>query len=101
MLILRSFLDYSFFYTATQAFQIHLYSTQDAPLLRHEPSQRYPRRANALRSMGYVDPEDEAGDMHSLRKIKTVQGVQGVWTITDSDLSRDNEWCVFHLFLVW
>jgi hypothetical protein len=38
--------------------------------------------------------EDYDEEDSSLRKIKTVQGVEGRWTVTDADLSRDNEWYV-------
>ncbi|GHJ85883.1 hypothetical protein NliqN6_2285 [Naganishia liquefaciens] len=89
--------DYSFFYTANQAFQLHLYSTQHAPRKRPaepvRPRAEPPRR----RPRGLVvdDDDDEDGQESSLHKIKTVQGVYGQWTVTDADLSRDNEWMVY------
>lgn len=91
MLTTSRLLDHSFFYTATQDFRLHLYSTQDAPRSRlagrTAPIPVRPRRS--IYSRGY---DEDGPDDHSLRKIKTVQGVQGQWTVTDADLSRDNDW---------
>lgn len=87
--------DHSFFYTATQDFKLHLYSTQDAPRSRLAARGRAdalpvrPRRSIYARGYAEDGPDD-----HSLRKIKTVQGVHGQWTVTDADLSRDNDWQV-------
>lgn len=98
--------DYSFFYTATQAFQMHLYSTQDAlrsrfrqgkrtarsnRLDRQQQQEQPDRPARSTRRSIYArDPVD--GDDHSLQKLVTVQGTEGSWTVTDADLSRDNSW---------
>jgi hypothetical protein len=41
-------------------------------------------------SRGYL--EEDIEEDHSMRKIKTVQGVEGQWTVTDADLTRDNQW---------
>lgn len=86
--------DYSFFYTANQAFQLHLYSTQVAP--RKVPPPREPRSAASRRRMrNFLMDDEEDEDVvndSSMHKIKTVQGVYGQWTVTDADLSRDNEW---------
>ncbi|KAJ9112882.1 hypothetical protein QFC19_000437 [Naganishia cerealis] len=94
--------DYSFFYTANQAFQLDLYSTQVAP--RKDPAEAagderqrvtmagIRARRRALHDFGDDDDDDEPRNDHSIHKIKTVQGVYGQWTVTDADLSRDNEW---------
>jgi WD repeat-containing protein 23 len=89
-----TFVDHSFFYTATQDFKLHLYSTQDAPLSRlANNAGRNALLARPQRRSIYARHYDDDGpDDHSLRKIKTVQGVHGQWTVTDADLSRDNEW---------
>lgn len=84
--------DYSFFYTANQAFQLHLYSTQHAPRKRAEERQRVEPLRRRVRAL--MTGEEEDGHESSLHKIKTVQGVYGQWTVTDADLSRDNEWYV-------
>lgn len=85
--------DYSFFYTANQAFQLQLYSTQHAPRKRaEEERQRVEPLRRRVRAL--MAGEEEDGHESSLHKIKTVQGVYGQWTVTDADLSRDNEWYV-------
>lgn len=88
--------DCSFFYTATQAFQLHMYSTEET---RDPPSRSAAGAAGARRranrgGRAWLGGWDEDYDQEdcSLRKIKTVQGVEGRWTVTDADLSRDNEW---------
>ncbi|KAG7528172.1 hypothetical protein FFLO_06365 [Filobasidium floriforme] len=89
--------DHSFFYTATQDFKLHLYSTQDAPLSRlanNAGRNALPARPQR-RSIYARHYDDDGPDDHSLRKIKTVQGVHGQWTVTDADLSRDNEWMIY------
>lgn len=90
--------DYSFFYTANQAFQLHLYSTQLAPRKR-PPAERQAQQPmrRRIRNLMMGDDDDEAVNESSLHKIKTVQGVYGQWTVTDADLSRDNEWYVRRL----
>jgi hypothetical protein len=36
-----------------------------------------------------ADDDDADGEDSSMRKIKTVQGVEGRWTVTDAEMSRD------------
>lgn len=95
--------DYSFFYTANQAFQLDLYSTQVAPRKRpEETTGAGPRPGVRTRRRAFYDfgddDDDEPHNDHSIHKIKTVQGVYGQWTVTDADLSRDNEWYVAGLW---
>jgi WD repeat-containing protein 23 len=85
--------DYSFFYTANQAFQLHLYSTQVAPLKVPPPREPLSTRRR-MRNFLMEQDDDEVVNESSMHKIKTVQGVYGQWTVTDADLSRDNEWQV-------
>ncbi|KAJ9113030.1 hypothetical protein QFC22_006126 [Naganishia vaughanmartiniae] len=93
--------DYSFFYTANQAFQLDLYSTQVAPRKQPEeavtgaPRPNVRARRSAFHDFGDDDDDDEPHNDHSIHKIKTVQGVYGQWTVTDADLSRDNEWMIY------
>ena len=89
--------DYSFFYTATKEFQLHMYSTQDAPRSRlaeraaeGSAGTRPVRSTRSAFARRFGLSED--GEDHSMRKIKTVQGVEGQWTVTDANLSRDNQW---------
>lgn len=96
---------------ATQYYTIHLYSTKDVGRLnkhrsRPAPSARAPApnsRAGAFQE----DDEDEDDGMPlgnfgsgrgrsvqedwSMKKIKTVQGVQGQWTVTDCDSDKKAE----------
>jgi hypothetical protein len=82
-----------------------MYSTQDAPRSRLAeraaeaggggaggaiPGARPVRSTRSAFARRFGLSED--GEDHSMRKIKTVQGVEGQWTVTDANLSRDNQW---------
>jgi DDB1- and CUL4-associated factor 11 len=56
------------------------------------PPRSRPRGFRSGRQWLAALDDDYDEDDSSLRKIKTVQGVEGRWTVTDADLSRDNEW---------
>lgn len=38
-----------------------------------------------------ADDDESFGEDTSMRKIKTVQGVEGRWTVTDAEMSRDGK----------
>lgn len=83
--------DSSFFYTCTQDFQVHLYDTTANPykkLHRHEEAY-YPTRGRFYGTGG------SHSHLTSLKSIKTIQGRQGSWTITDANLSPDNQWMIY------
>ncbi|XP_006454240.1 hypothetical protein AGABI2DRAFT_62131 [Agaricus bisporus var. bisporus H97] len=69
--------DSSFYYTCAQDFRLHIFDTS-AP-----PQPIFPHR----RFMGYGDDS-----MRTTMKVtRTIQGRAGRWTITDANLSPDNE----------
>lgn len=70
--LLTAPLDSSFYYTCCQDFDLHIYDTK-APIL--PPRHLYGRIRDHTTSM-------------ALRK--TIRGIAGQWTITDSHLSPDN-----------
>ncbi|WOO85120.1 LEC14B [Vanrija pseudolonga] len=103
--------DYGVFYSATQYFTLHLYSTT-------QPKSRRPRQLPRSQVVAEPDtPPAEAEDSDdddgwvggwpghrrrptaaedtSMRKIKTVQGVEGQWTITDADADRKGERMIY------
>ncbi|GMK58776.1 hypothetical protein CspeluHIS016_0602180 [Cutaneotrichosporon spelunceum] len=93
--------DYGVFYTATQNFKLYLYSTT-AP--KNETWQHAPGGGTQVVTDGYPDilsdneSEDEwprGGRWHrhpeaasSMTALKTVQGIEGRWTVTDADADR-------------
>lgn len=83
--------DSSFFYTCTQDFQVHLYDTTANPykkVHRNEDAQSNLRRPYSYGLSG-------GSHLTSLKSIKTIQGRHGSWTITDANLSPDNQWMIY------
>ncbi|KAF9502238.1 WD40 repeat-like protein [Pleurotus eryngii] len=72
--------DSSFFYTCAQDFRLHVFDTTAMP---NDVGGRLPTRG--------ADP----GLQTSLRVKKSVQGHPGRWTITDANLSPDNERLIY------
>ncbi|KAG8925809.1 hypothetical protein FRC02_009393 [Tulasnella sp. 418] len=66
--------DSSFYYTCCQDFRLHIYDTTAPP---------QPRQV--------IDRSHET----TMKVLKTVDGVPGSWTITDSHLSPDNEKLIY------
>ncbi|WVQ94146.1 hypothetical protein IAU59_001224 [Kwoniella sp. CBS 9459] len=117
--------DYSIFYTATQNFTLHLYAmdkphkSTSAHRRRRAPShpplspQRVLTEEVEDRESDYEDEdEDEEEDDamwmgwgngrrgyptedSSLKSIKTVQGVDGSWTVTDCDVDKKGEKMIY------
>ncbi|KAK4684769.1 DDB1- and CUL4-associated factor 11, partial [Tremellales sp. Uapishka_1] len=103
--------DYGVFYTATQYFTLHLYSTSLSK--RYTKKRPAPTAATPLSAPTPLQPQegDDTDDddeaafqsgrrrMHSeetsLKKIKTVQGVEGRWTVTDADCDRAGEKMIY------
>ncbi|KAL7421369.1 hypothetical protein Q5752_004254 [Cryptotrichosporon argae] len=113
--------DYNIFYAATQYFTLHLYSTNQpkTPHVRHARRRAVsPNVATSPRSPG-AEPvvQDDDGDSEyededafggftysrpryggedtSMKKIKTVKGVEGRWTVTDADADRSGEKMIY------
>lgn len=84
--------DSSFFYTCTQDFRVQMYDTTAASSRRvlrmHEGQSSLPRRSQYYTSFGSTQ-------YTSLKPIKTIQGRMGSWTITDANLSPDNQWMIY------
>ncbi|WFD42351.1 hypothetical protein MPSI1_000993 [Malassezia psittaci] len=79
--------DSSFFYTCTRDMRVHVYDTTIAPRTRPETvwDQSY---------FGGRD-DDNMEQVTSLNLIQTVEARGGQWTITDVNLSPDNQWIVY------
>lgn len=83
--------DSSFFYTCTQDFRVQMYDTTAANsrrTLRMDDGPNMPRRSRYYSSFGTTQ-------YTSLKPIKTIQGRMGNWTITDANLSPDNQWMIY------
>nr|CDI51619.1 wd40 repeat-like protein [Melanopsichium pennsylvanicum 4] len=83
--------DSSFFYTCTQDFRVHMYDTTTAGPTRvqvHDDGPRRVRNSWFFSSMGTTQ-------YTSLNMTKSIQGRQGNWTITDANLSPDNQWMIY------
>lgn len=83
--------DSSFFYTCTQDFRVHMYDTTLAgpkTVQVYDDGPRRDRNSWFFSSAG-------ATQHTSLNLIKSIQGRQGNWTITDANLSPDNQWMVY------
>lgn len=84
--------DSSFFYTCTRDFKIHVYDTTESGPRRVQvqddgaPTRN--RRTWFYSSRGTTQ-------YTSLKLIKSIQGRQGNWTITDANLSPDNQWMIY------
>ncbi|RXK42673.1 hypothetical protein M231_00228 [Tremella mesenterica] len=98
--------DYGVFYAATQYFTIHLYSTTQA---KKQPK-RHPLSSATESTRVEVDDDDDEEDTWgnwsagrrgmavedtSMKKIKTVQGEEGRWTITDCDADKKGEKMIY------
>ncbi|KXN88929.1 LEC14B protein [Leucoagaricus sp. SymC.cos] len=73
--------DSSFYYTCAQDFRLHIFDTS-APPQSILPQRRY---------QGYVDD----GMRTTMKVARTIQGRAGRWTITDANLSPDNERMIY------
>ena len=83
--------DSSFFYTCTQDFRVHMYDTTVAGPKKVQVHDDGPRRVQNswfFSSMGTTQ-------YTSLTMTKSIQGRQGNWTITDANLSPDNQWMIY------
>ncbi|CDU23320.1 uncharacterized protein SPSC_01949 [Sporisorium scitamineum] len=83
--------DSSFFYTCTQDFRVHMYDTTVAgpkTVQVHDDGPRRVRDSWFFSSMGTTQ-------YTSLNMTKSIQGRQGNWTITDANLSPDNQWMIY------
>lgn len=83
--------DSSFFYTCTQDFRVHMYDTTVAgpkTVQVHDDGPRRVRNSWFFSSMGTTQ-------YTSLNMTKIIQGRQGNWTITDANLSPDNQWMIY------
>ncbi|SPO20380.1 uncharacterized protein UTRI_00777_B [Ustilago trichophora] len=83
--------DSSFFYTCTQDFRVHMYDTTTAgpkTVQVHDDGPRRVRNSWFFSSMGTTQ-------YTSLNMTKSIQGRQGNWTITDANLSPDNQWMIY------
>ncbi len=83
--------DSSFFYTCTQDFRVHMYDTTSAgpkTVQVHDDGPRRVRQSWFFSSMGTTQ-------YTSLNMTKNIQGRQGNWTITDANLSPDNQWMIY------
>ncbi|PWN53676.1 WD40 repeat-like protein [Violaceomyces palustris] len=83
--------DSSFFYTCTQDFKVQMYDTTVAgskKVKELDDGRSLPRRSLYYHSFG-------SKQYTSLKPIKTIQGRQGNWTITDANLSPDNQWMIY------
>ncbi|KAK8844784.1 hypothetical protein IAR55_006634 [Kwoniella newhampshirensis] len=116
--------DYSIFYTATQFYTLHLYDTSRSrkPQTRRRSraaSQPVPSPAPIAGNAGPEEEENEedyedededdddawggwsntrrgmVDDQTSLKKIKTVQGIEGSWTVTDCDADKKGEKMIY------
>ncbi|KAJ1027841.1 hypothetical protein NDA13_003294 [Ustilago tritici] len=83
--------DSSFFYTCTQDFRVHMYDMTTAGPKKvqvHDDGPRRVRNSWFFSSMGTTQ-------YTSLNMTKSIQGRQGNWTITDANLSPDNQWMIY------
>ncbi len=94
--------DGSFYYTCAKDFNIQLYDMTSAPsrtVQRLYPKGVAPGRgASRLRRTGLFNPAyDEQDDSiyTTLQRKKTVRGKVGGWTVTDADLSPDQNWMIY------
>ncbi|KAF8313869.1 WD40 repeat-like protein [Clavulina sp. PMI_390] len=71
--------DSSFYYTCTQDFRLHIYDTS-------KPTITQGNSPHAI---------DDSDHEYTMPVMKTINGVPGNWTITDSHLSPDNERMIY------
>ncbi|WFD37512.1 uncharacterized protein MJAP1_000456 [Malassezia japonica] len=83
--------DSSFFYTCTRDMRVHIYDTSQAPRRQavtvDDSSVPYGLRS----SLAFESPEQ----ITSLNLIQTLEARRGQWTITDVNISPDNQWIVY------
>ncbi|BEI99065.1 hypothetical protein CcaverHIS631_0401080 [Cutaneotrichosporon cavernicola] len=100
--------DYGVFYTATQNFKLYLYNTT-AP--KHEEWRQVRGGGTQVVTAGYpgVVSDDESDEewprggrwgrhpeaASSMTALKTVQGVEGRWTVTDADANRSGSRMIY------
>ncbi|AAW40986.2 hypothetical protein CNBA4920 [Cryptococcus deneoformans B-3501A] len=117
--------DYSIFYTATQYFTLHLYSTTQYLKSKDNIHQRRTARPSdstrltltpstpPAQGNQVIEDEDQGGqeddwededdyvsrpsviEDSSMKRIKRVQGVEGRWTITDCDADKKGEKMIY------
>ncbi|WVQ82798.1 hypothetical protein IAT38_004930 [Cryptococcus sp. DSM 104549] len=111
--------DHSIFYTATQYFTLHLYSTLHPKMPRHRKRQtstapggteEHPTPSTADTNSNHEedwsdeDSDDEYYGRHSgpalsedssMKRIKRVQGMEGRWTVTDCDADRKGQKMIY------
>ncbi|KAI0319054.1 WD40-repeat-containing domain protein [Amylostereum chailletii] len=76
--------DSSFYYTGTQHFKIHVYDVT-------QPPSKYERPKVSNRRRHLYEERSQT----TLRTIKTINGIEGRWTMTDTHLSPDNERIIY------
>ncbi|KIO08498.1 hypothetical protein M404DRAFT_133750 [Pisolithus tinctorius Marx 270] len=81
--------DSSFYYTCSQDFRLHVYD-MTAP-----PSKYIRQRRSARRPITSDWDTNDRDHETTLKVLKTIEGRQGSWTITDSHLSPDNERIIY------
>ncbi|RDB29479.1 LEC14B protein [Hypsizygus marmoreus] len=72
--------DSSFYYTCSQDFRLHIFDTTAPPLKGRT---------------GLHRPTSDASLQTNMKVMKTIQGHPGRWTITDANLSPDNERMIY------
>ncbi|KAH8835624.1 WD40-repeat-containing domain protein [Flagelloscypha sp. PMI_526] len=75
--------DSSFYYTCSQDFQLHVFDTNASKSARPNGLRRYPQHGQ---------PSPVTSRLHLKH---TIQGRPGRWTITDANLSPDNERMIY------
>ena len=83
--------DSSFFYTCTRDMRVHIYDTTMAPrrdVLEVEDD-TIPYRLRRHMLPEYLEQAT------SLNPIQTIEARYGQWTITDANLSPDNQWMIY------
>lgn len=84
--------DGSFFYTACQDFNIYIYDTRNPPLTGKNSVSDTTAPQRGRRGLGtYWEHRS------SLRTLKIIKGQERNcrWTITDANLSPDNDWIIY------
>jgi len=85
--------DSSFFYTCDQDFKVHIYDTTVTP---HRHAKMHTQGGGGRMRFRNSEETHET----SLKVIKTINGRQGQWTITDAHLSPDNQVRAAHALLM-
>ena len=89
--------DSSFFYTCTQDFRVQMYDVNKAPLRDVEgpevASSSFRLRGARLYRTDYDGPRHS-----TLQLRRSITGRHCSWTITDANLSADNQWMIYSSF---